>query len=69
DGVHPCTPPFGFFPAMAAASEGNPVSQKPEQQPKHSRGNGNGNGNGNGQSIAQGCPRHTPIFAQQPQHP
>jgi hypothetical protein len=31
-----CAAPSGFFPAMAAASEGNPVSQKQwqQQQPK-----------------------------------
>ncbi|WP_267107105.1 hypothetical protein [Xanthomonas sacchari] len=67
DGVHPCTPPFGFFPAMAAASEGNPVNQKQKRQPKPEPSNGNGNGNG--RSIPHNYVRFAQLLAQQPQHP
>ncbi|MBO9873054.1 MULTISPECIES: hypothetical protein [Xanthomonas] len=58
---------------MAAASEGNPVSQKPEQKPEHSnsnnKSNGNGNGNGNGRSLAHCSLRRAHLFAQQTQQP
>ncbi|WP_146095613.1 hypothetical protein [Xanthomonas sacchari] len=43
DGVHPCTPPFGFFPAMAAASEGNPVRQQQQQSNDQSNSDSNSN--------------------------
>ena len=43
-----CAAPSGFFPALAAASEGNPVSQK--QEPKLSNNNSNCQGDSNCQS-------------------
>jgi hypothetical protein len=52
DGAHPCAPPFGCFPAMAAATEGNPVGQKqqpkPKPKPKHSNGRGNSHSHSHG---------------------
>ncbi|WP_226977832.1 hypothetical protein, partial [Xanthomonas sp. LMG 12461] len=43
DGVHPCTPPFGYFPAMAAASEGNPVRQQQQQSKSKDQSDSNSN--------------------------
>ncbi|UYK64974.1 hypothetical protein NG831_11935 [Xanthomonas sacchari] len=43
DGVHPCTPPFGCFPAMAAASEGNPVRQQQQQIKSKDQSDSNSN--------------------------
>ncbi|WP_295841970.1 hypothetical protein [uncultured Xanthomonas sp.] len=45
DGVHPCTPPFGYFPAMAAASEGNPVRQQQQQSKSKDQSDSNSNSN------------------------
>ncbi|MBB5886879.1 MULTISPECIES: hypothetical protein [unclassified Xanthomonas] len=54
---------------LAAAAEGNPVNQKPEQQPKHSNSKGEGNSNSNGRNLAYSTVRLAQILAQQPQHP
>ncbi|WP_226978568.1 hypothetical protein, partial [Xanthomonas sp. LMG 12460] len=43
DGVHPCTPPFGCFPTMAAASEGNPVRQQQQQSKSKDQSDSNSN--------------------------
>ncbi|XQA72135.1 hypothetical protein ACM9XA_11600 [Xanthomonas sacchari] len=42
--------PSEFFPAMAAASEGNPVNQK--QEPKLSNNNGNRQGTATAEATA-----------------
>ncbi|MBB6368563.1 hypothetical protein FHR56_003742 [Xanthomonas sacchari] len=43
-----CAAPSGFFPALAAASEGNPVNQKQEPKPGNNNSNSNGDGDGDG---------------------